>query len=86
MICSVKEAKRLMEHMNENDLIALNVINRKTYIHEIPKKIKKKNGEKLIERADNIDYQDNDYFGTLSLYGVLQEEVIIHNILFPQLE
>lgn len=86
MICSVKEAKRLMEHMNENDLIALNVINRKTYIHEIPKKIKKKNGEKLIERADNIDYQDNDYFGTLSLYGVLQEEDIIHNILFPQLE
>lgn len=86
MICSVKEAKRLMEHMNENDLIALNVINRKTYIHEIPKKIKKKNGEKLIERADNIDYQDNDYFGTLSLYGVLQEKDIIHNILFPQLE
>lgn len=86
MICSVKEAKRLMEHMNENDLIALNVINRKTYIHEVPKKIKKKNGEKLIERADNIDYQDNDYFGTLSLYGVLQEKDIIHNILFPQLE
>lgn len=86
IVCSVKEACRLMEHMNENDTVVLTVIDKKTYIHSVPQKIKKKDGEELIEEADNILYQDNDFFGTLSLFGVLKEKNIIHNILFPQLE
>lgn len=56
------------------------------YGNDITRKIKKKNGEELIKKADNICYQDNNFFGTLSLYGVVQEKDIIHNILFPQLE
>lgn len=72
--------------MDENDIVILSVINRKTYVHDIPRKIEKKNGEELIRKADNILYQNNDFFGTLSLYGVLKEKNIIHNILFPQLE
>ena len=55
-------------------------------MHEKPEKIKKKNGEELIKQAEDILYQDNDFFGTLSLYGVLKEKDIVHNILFPQLE
>lgn len=86
IICSVKDAFELMKHMDENDMVILSVIDKKSYIHDIPKKIKKKKSEELIEKADNIRYQDNDYFGTLSLYGVLKEKNIIHNILFPQLE
>ncbi|MCI8485406.1 MAG: hypothetical protein HFH41_13875 [Lachnospiraceae bacterium] len=86
IVCSVKEAYKLMEHMDENDMVVLSVINRKTYVHDIPRKIEKKNGEELIRKADNILYQNNDFFGTLSLYGVLKEKNIIHNILFPQLE
>lgn len=86
IICSVKDAFKLMEHMNENDMVILSVIDKKTYIHDIPRKIRKKKGEELIKKADNICYQDNDFFGTLSLYGVLQEKDTIHNILFPQLE
>lgn len=86
IVCSVKEAFELMKHMDENDMVVLSIINKKTYIHDIPKRIKKKNGEELIKKANNICYQDNDFFGTLSLYGVLQEKDIIHNILFPQLE
>ena len=86
IVCSVKEAYKLMEHMDENDIVILSVINRKTYVHDIPRKIDKKNGEELIRKADNILYQNNDFFGTLSLYGVLKEKNIIHNILFPQLE
>ncbi len=50
------------------------------------KKIKKEKGEELIKQAENILYQNNDFFGTLSLYGVLREKDVIHNILFPQLE
>lgn len=86
IVCSAKEACELMKHMDENDIVILTVVNKKTYIHSIPQKIKKKKGEELIEEADNILYQNNDFFGTLSLYGVLNEKSIIHNILFPQLE
>ena len=48
--CSVKEAAKLMEHLNEDDLITLTIIDNKTHIHTQPKKIKKKNGEKLINK------------------------------------
>ena len=86
VVCSVKDAFELMKHMNEDDMVLLSVIDKQTYIHDITKKIKKKKGEELIKQADNISYQDNDFFGTLSLYGVLKEKNTIHNILFPQLE
>lgn len=86
IVCSVKEAFELMKHMDENDMVVLSVVNKTTYVHHIPRRIKKKNGEELIRKADNICYQDNDFFGTLSLYGVLKEKDTIHNILFPQLE
>ena len=86
IVCSVKDAFELMKHMNADDMIVLNIFNSKTFVHELPKRIKKKNGQELIKRADVISYQNNDFFGTLSLYGVLQEKNIIHSILFPQLE
>ena len=86
IVCSVKDAFELMKHMNENDMVVLSVVNKRTYVHDIPRRIRRKNGEELIKKADNIYYQDNDFFGTLSLYGVLQEKDITHNILFPQLE
>ena len=86
IVCSVKEVFELMKHMDENDMVVLSVVNKKTYVHDIPRRIKKKNGEELIRKADNICYQDNDFFVTFSLYGVLKEKDTIHNILFPQLE
>lgn len=86
ILCSVKDAFKLMEHMDKNDMVILTVVNKKSYIHNIPQKIKKEKGEELIKQADNILYQDNDFFGMLSLYGVLKERDTIHNILFPQLE
>ena len=61
IVCSVKEAFELMKHMDENDMVVLSVVNKKTYVHDIPRKIKKKNGEELIKKADNICYQDNDF-------------------------
>lgn len=85
IVCSVKEACELMEHMNENDTVILTVIDKRTYLHSVPERIEKKNGEELIKQANDILYQDNDFFGILSLYG-LKEKDIIRNILFPQLE
>lgn len=84
--CSVKDAKKLLKHMKDEDMITLTIISNKTYIHSQPERIKKKNGEELIDRANIIEYQDNDIFGRLSLYGVVKENDIIHNLLFPQLE
>ena len=87
VMCSVKEAVKLMEHMSDDDIVILTVFDNKTYIHDIPQRIKKVKGEELVRKADNIRYQDNDFFGTLSLYGVVKEnDSSIHNILFPQLE
>lgn len=86
VVCSAKEACELMKHIDEDDTVVLTILNKKTYIHGKAKKIKKKKGEELIRQAEDIHYQDNDFFGTLSLYGVLREKDIIHNILFPQME
>lgn len=84
IICSAKEAKKKMEHMNDDDLVVLAVLNKKTLLHNQTKQIKKISGEELIDRADIIEYQDNDFFGRFSLYGISQDN--IHSILFPQLE
>ena len=85
--CSVKEATKLMEHLNEDDMVTLTIIDKQSHIiHSQPKRIKKKNGEELFERADSIEYQDNEIFGRLSLYGVNSEKNLIHNLLFPQIE
>ena len=84
--CSVKEAAKLMEHLNDDDLITLTIIDKKSHIHDQPKRIKKKNGENLIDNADSIEYQDNEIFGRLSLYGATSEKNLIYNLLFPQLE
>lgn len=86
IICSVKQAMELMAHMDENDVVVLTVNNTMSLKHDTPKRIKKKSGEVLIQQATIIHYQNNDFFGRLQLYGVLKDESIIHNILFPQLE
>lgn len=85
--CSVKEATKLMEHLNEDDLVTLTIIDKKAKIkHSEPRRIKKKNGEKLLAKAETIEYQDNEIFGRFSLYGEAKERNIVQNILFPQLE
>lgn len=84
IMCSVKDAKRLFEHMNDDDMVTLTVFSKKTFEHNKTKRIKKKNGEELIDRANIIEYQDNEIFGRLSLYGVVKEKDIIHNLLFAQ--
>ena len=86
IMCSVKDAKKLIEHMHDDDMITMTVFSRKSYKHDKPKRIKKRNGEELIEQADAIEYQNNDIFGRISLYGVVEEKDIVHNLLFPQLE
>lgn len=84
--CSVKDAIKLMEHLNENDMVTLTIVNKRTMVHKEPRRIEKKKGEEFLRKADNIEYEDNDFFGRFSLYGVVRDKNIIHNILFPQTE
>ena len=84
--CSVKQARKLMEHLNEDDMVTFTMINRKTNVVTKPIRIKKKNSEELIDKADNIEYQNNDFFGRLSFFGTVKDKDIVKNILFPQLE
>lgn len=84
VMCSVKDAKELLEHLSNDDMLTLTIFSKKTYEHFQNKRIYKRNGEELIDQADTIEYQDNDIFGRLSLYGVLPEDDIIHNLLFAQ--
>ena len=84
--CTVKEAIEKLSHMNENDEVILTINDLKKYEHAEPSRIKMETGKQLIKKAKGISYQDNDYFGRFSLYGITKEKSIVHNLLFPQLE
>ena len=62
IVCSAKQACNLMKHLNDNDIVILSVLNKKTFLHEKNRNIKKKKGEELIKQAETISYKDNDYF------------------------
>lgn len=85
VICSIREACKLID-MDVNDIVVLTTINKENFLHEVPKRIMKQQGKELIEQAEDIFYQDNDFFGILSLCGVVKDKDIIHNILFPQVK
>lgn len=84
--CSVEDAIMLLAHMKKDDVVTLTVLNTKTLKHDVPKKIKKQQGEFLIRKAKKIAYQDNDFFGRLTLYEIMKDNNIVHSILFPQQE
>lgn len=85
VICYVREACKLID-MDVNNMVVLTTINKENFLHEVPKRIMKQQGKELIEQAEDIFYQDNDFFGVLSLRGVVKNKDIIHNILFPQVK
>lgn len=84
--CSVKEASEIIKHLNDDDMVTLTIINQSTHIHTKPKRIRMKKGEELINVAERIEYQNNEFFGRFSLFGTVKDKNIIQNILFPQLE
>lgn len=86
IICTVKEAVKLMKHLKDDDVVTFTIVDTEKYVHSEPKRIKKKYGVKLLGLAEMIEYQDNDIFGRFSLFGMDSNKKIIQNILFPQIE
>lgn len=54
-----------------------------TFIHTRPRQITVDEGKRIINKANTIEYQDNDFFGHLCLRA---QKEMIHNIKFPKLE
>lgn len=86
-----EQAKKMIDNADTpDDMIVLNIVEENdvdSYIHKITVRKNKDYGIKLVDKATNARYQDNDFFGVISLEGVIKNKMnITHNILFPQLE
>ena len=79
MYISKEEAKKLID--NAPGKIWVDSFNGITFIHTKPRQISKTEGCSLVSQSETINYQDNDFFGLLSLEGI--QEIMIHNIRFP---
>ena len=82
MFVDKEEAKKMIAEAP--GMIWIDSFNGVTFIHTRPKQITIDEGKRIINKADTVDYQDNDFFGLLSLDGV--QEFMVHNIKFPQIE
>ena len=80
MYVSKEEAKRMID--DTPGMIWIDSFNGMTFIHTRPKQITIDEGKRIINKAATVDYQDNDFFGLLSLEGV--QEFMVHNIKFPR--
>ena len=80
MYVSKEEAKQLID--SAQGKIWIDSFNGITFIHTRTQQISVDEGKKIINKASTVDYQNNDFFGLLSLEGV--QEFMIHNIKFPQ--
>lgn len=82
MYVSKEEAKQIIDEAP--GMIWIDSFNGMTFIHTRPRQITIDEGKKIINKANTVDYQDNAFFGLLSLEGV--QEFMVHNIKFPQIE
>lgn len=82
MYVSKEKAKQIIDEAP--GMIWVDSFNGVTFIHTRPRQITIDEGKSIINKAVTVDYQDNDFFGLLSLDGV--QEFMVHNIKFPQLE
>lgn len=86
LIISAKDAKEKLKNVPDNTLIFLDIVDVGNYVHQPKKSISYEEGEKLIDLANEVQYQNNDFFGLLSLIGVTKDVDKIHNVIFPQRE
>lgn len=82
MYVSKEKAKQIIDEAP--GMIWIDSFNGMTFIHTRPRKITIDEGKRIINKANTVDYQNNDFFGLLSLEGV--QEFMVHNIKFPQIE
>lgn len=84
MRVSAKDAKAILENVPDDAVVYLDVIDIKTLVHKPKRTINVDDGEKLIDLSKTIQYEDNDFFGMMSLEGI-ENKFMVHNLLFPQI-
>ena len=82
MYVSKEKAKQIIDEAP--GMIWIDSYNGMTFIHTRPRQITIDEGKRIINKANTVDYQNNDFFRLLSLEGV--QEFMVHNIKFPQIE
>ena len=79
MYVSKEKAKQIIDEAP--GMIWVDSFNGVTFIHTKPKQISLDEGKQMINKADSVNFQNNDFFGRLCLESV--QELVIHNINFP---
>ena len=78
MYVSKEEAKRMIDAAPGK--IWIDSFNNITFVHTRPREVNRDEGKNMIGLATEVDYEDNDFFGLLSLAGV--QDFTTHNIKF----
>ena len=87
--CSLDEAHMLTQHLADA-CVFLDVMKEKDgenkfiHIKDSNKRVLFSSIRHMLEIAKQIEYQDNDFFGRLSLFISESDGNKIYNILFPQ--
>lgn len=68
MYVSKEKAKQIIDEAP--GMIWIDSFNGMTFIHTRPRQITIDEGKRIINKANTVDYQNNDFFGLLSLEGV----------------
>lgn len=87
---SLDEAHRVTSHLADafvilDVMVKEGVANKFIHINYSNRRVKFSSIKHLIEIAKQIEYQDNDFFGRLSLFIKEKDGDKIYNILFPQM-
>lgn len=87
--CSLEEAHIVTQHL-ANACVVLDIMKQKKdenkflHIKSNNNRVQFSNVKHMLEIAKKIEYQDNDFFGRLSLFIEENDGNKIYNILFPQ--
>lgn len=79
MYVTKEEAKKIIDKTTGK--IWIDSFNSITFIHTVPREITNEEGKMIICNASIIDYQDNEFFGLLSMDN--RQNAMTHNIKFP---
>lgn len=85
MIITLSKLEAIKKIMNSpSDTVKLAVMDEITLIHEPTINISKNKGKMYIKKADKVFFNDNQFFGVLSLRGVVKNSNKTHRIMFSQ--
>lgn len=83
MYVTKEMAKRIIDE-TPGDIVWIDTFDCITYVHTKPLRINKKESKRIIHKASEIDYEDNDFFSRISLMGIQgAPDTLMHNLSFP---